>query len=422
LLNIAFIGLGAIGLPIARRLAQHPEIAMSIFDVRADVLEQERALGRVATSIADAVDGVDAVVSVLPADQHVLSVAEELAASGHMDGVTFIDFSTISPRTIEAAAAMLPGSTVLGGALTRSVAAAAIGELSIFVGGDPAGLDGISIVLDQMATDVRRVETAAHAKSLKVVNNMMVSATNILVTDHALLSDVHQVDPRDFVAAVAERGAGSWAFTNQTIKHLLVEEFTPGRFSTAYMHKDVNLSIALASSHGTPAWFAALTSASYRGTEALGLDDHYHPIVGRWVERAAGRPQLMPTTATARRPSTPETARVATLLADTLAVQQGLLSLDGLRLARLEGIELSAAIEHFISGSASNDFLVSLEAGGGHSDVTLRAVIDRLDEVLALAAQQRIPAFGIELSRQYAYSLVAAHGDERSLRELALSA
>jgi hypothetical protein len=66
-MRIGFIGLGAMGLPMARNLAGAAGIDVTFYDVRADVLEQVADLGAAAGSIGELVAGVDAVFTVLPA-------------------------------------------------------------------------------------------------------------------------------------------------------------------------------------------------------------------------------------------------------------------------------------------------------------------------------------------------------------------
>lgn len=413
-MRLAFIGLGAIGLPIARRLALHPDISMSIYDTRADVLAAEAALGRVATSVADAIADAEFILTVLPADAHVQNVAAAVAASAP-EGQVFLDFSTISPRTIDGVATELAhaGVVTLGGALTRSVAAAEAGDLSIFVGGAREHLDRLRPALELMATDIRIVDTAAAAKALKIVNNMVVSSLDVVICDVMLVAARHEVGPHRFVDALTRRGAASWPLRNHIAKHLLTDELAPGRFSTRYMGKDAALAAQLALGHGQPAWFAGLVTAAYRGTDGLGYGDHYHPIVMRWFEHAASAGRITPDTAPAA--SLSRSAEAACeQLCRVVTAQQALITLEALRMIAAEGVEAEEALEHFESGSASNDCGRALLSGSPREAAPdLPAMVDALTTGCLLAAEVGVPALTVEVARNVALALLAAEGPSR---------
>jgi 3-hydroxyisobutyrate dehydrogenase-like beta-hydroxyacid dehydrogenase len=417
--KLAFIGLGAIGLPIARRLALHPDIELSIYDTRGDVLAAEAALGRVASSVADAIRDAEVVFSVLPADAHVRSVGEKIAASP-VAGQIVLDFSTIAPGTMEEVCARLQavGVQALGGALTRSVAAAETGELSIFVGGSGELIAGLRPALDQIATEVRVVATAAAAKALKIVNNMVVSSLDLVICDALLIGARHGVEPSRLVAALARRGADSWPLRNHIAKHLLTGDLAPGRFSTRYMGKDAALASMLAQHRGEPAWFAGMVTAAFRGTDALGFGDHYHPIVMRWIEHAAGQPAVTPSAPTAADLS-PQGQRACRALCRGVVAQQALITLDALRLIAAEGVAVDEALAHLEAGSASNDCVRALRAGGSAGSA-LSAFADDLAAVCGLAADATLPAITFELGRNVALSLVARHGRASTLAQISV--
>jgi 3-hydroxyisobutyrate dehydrogenase-like beta-hydroxyacid dehydrogenase len=397
-MRLAFIGLGAIGLPMARRVALHPDVEMAIFDTRPDVLEAEAALGRVASSIPDAVDGADVVFSVLPADPHVRDVGAEIAAAANA-GQIFLDFSTIAPSTIDA------------------VGAAETGELSIFVGGDGACIDRIRPALDQMATDVRAVATPGAAKALKILNNMQVSSLDLVICDGLLVGAAHGVEAARVVDSLTRNGADSWPLRNHIAKHLLVDDLAPGRFSTRYMGKDAALAAALAEHHDEPAAFAGLVTAAYRGTDALGFGEHYHPVVMRWFERTAGAQPVTPSTLTQREGEASEAE--ATVCRGVVA-QQALISFDALRLVAREGVPVAEALEHFDSGSASNDTVRALLGTGPArlADLTLREIVDDLRAVCSLAAAAPVPALTFEVGKHVALSWASRFGAECTLSEL----
>lgn len=409
-MKLAFVGLGAIGLPIARRLSLHPDISLSIFDTRAEVLEAEAGLGRVARSIGDAISDADVIFSVLPADAHLRAVAEELVAAATA-GQLFVDFSTVAPSTMDAVASQLEeiGVETLGAALTRSVAAAETGDLSIFVGGSRELVERARPAFEQMATDIRVVATVGASKALKILNNMQVSSLDLAICDGLLVGAKHGLAPAELTALLRRRGADSWPLRNHIEKHLLADDLAPGRFSTRYMGKDATLAAELAFERGEPAWFTALVTSAYRGTEALGYGEHYHPVVMRWLEHAIDAdPITAPAAASAELPEAAET------IARGIVALQALISFDALRLAAGEGIPVSESLEHFDSGSASNDFVQAMLSGGrdAAADRRFGGLASDLRAVCGLAATVDAPATTFAVGTQIALSWQSRFGPE----------
>ena len=271
-------------------------------------------------------------------------------------------------------------------------------------------------LLDRLATDVRVLPTAGQAKALKVMNNMIVGATSVMLCDALVLGAAHEVDPRELTNRLAFESANSWALQNQAIKHVLTGELAPGRFSTRYMGKDATLATAVARRHGQPAFFAGLVRAAFRGTTALGLGDHYHPAVVRWFEHAALRPHIPvwgPATENAR------THDAATVIVESIAAQQALLSLDALSLLRLEGIEPTTALPHLQSGSSQNDLIDALISNeSGIAEVTMAEAAERILRALDLADKASVPAWGFEISSHFVAAQIALHGPNATFRQI----
>src|SRR6201985_3549409 len=121
--RIAFLGLGIMGSPMAKRLlaAGYPLTAWNRTASRAEALQAEGA--NVAASPAEAVREADVVITMLADPTAVREVIDGIAR--HLrPGTTLIEASTIGPRALEEVAALLPGSVALVGA-TRTGGAGA---------------------------------------------------------------------------------------------------------------------------------------------------------------------------------------------------------------------------------------------------------------------------------------------------------
>ena len=106
-MKIAFIGLGNMGAPMARNLIKAGH-SLNLFDLNKDILSELAAQGgRISASPKEAAQGVELVITMLPAAAHVRSVwlGEEGVLAGIGEGVPAVDCSTIDPQTARDVAA-----------------------------------------------------------------------------------------------------------------------------------------------------------------------------------------------------------------------------------------------------------------------------------------------------------------------------
>ncbi|MCX4980700.1 NAD(P)-dependent oxidoreductase [Streptomyces sp. NBC_00572] len=145
--RIAFLGLGSMGLPMARRLldAGHPLTVWNRTAAKADALVADGAVR--AASPADAVREADVVITMLADPAAALAVADAIVPALR-PGTHWIDTSTVGPDTVGVLAARLPdGVTLIDAPVMGSVDRAATGELLILAGGDTAP---VAAVLDRL--------------------------------------------------------------------------------------------------------------------------------------------------------------------------------------------------------------------------------------------------------------------------------
>lgn len=418
-MRIGFIGLGAMGLPMGRNLAGAAGVDVTYYDVRADVLEQVAGLGAVAGSIGELVAGVDAIFTVLPADEHVRAVGEEIARAAR-PGQAYVDFSTIHPGTIAEVAKRLDavGVETVGVALTRSTAAAQAGTLALYLGGPAAWIDDLAPAWDAISSERLVLAGPGAAKALKVINNMVVSAIDTLVSEAIVLAAKLGVPAAETTAALGAGGADSWALREHIERYLLPEDLGPGRFSTRYMAKDVRICAQLARSVGLPAFFAGLSRAYYRGSLAHGRGDDYHMIAIRLMEELAnlGRPATSPP------PAGHDAAPALDTIAAAAAAAQTLISLEALALAERSAITPGQAGLGMETGSGGNESLTRLVASVDRDGQTIGQLAAALDAVEAIAESADVPALAFEIAGQLARALGAAHGFDADVRSLVTDA
>jgi 3-hydroxyisobutyrate dehydrogenase-like beta-hydroxyacid dehydrogenase len=397
--KIGLVGLGAMGLPVAERLA-HGGHELALFDVDDARLAAADGLGRRAGSVAEATRGTEAVFTILPADRHVEVVVAEIEAAGTR-GQVVVDLSTIGPATIERVAGRLDGAglTTVSATITRGTAAARRGELVLFVGTD-GGLPGsIRGALGALAAEIHEVGGYGAAKALKIANNVVLCCLDIAMCEAILVGRRVGVDAERLTEQLATGSADSWALRNHIVAHVLTDDLGPGRFSTRNMAKDVGLFLDLATAQGGPASLAGVAAASYRGAIAHGLGEAYHPAVIRWLELGADGSGAVTTAVDG----------AAAVLCRAVAAIQVVIDLEALRSLAAWGIAPAEAAPLLESGSAGND---GLERAVRHLDGDEQLEVERLasdlSELLELANTANVPATMFEVGRQAALASVDA--------------
>jgi 3-hydroxyisobutyrate dehydrogenase-like beta-hydroxyacid dehydrogenase len=396
-MKIGFVGLGAMGLPIARRLAAHADIELALYDVSEARLALADAAGRRASSAADAARGADAVFSVLPADPHVEAVAAEVAGAAPP---LFVDFSTIGPATIERVAASLAraGTTTVSVAITRGAVAAEAGTLALFVGGELP--ESLRPAFAAIATEVRHCGGIGAAKAVKIANNMILACSNVAVCEALVLGRKLGLAAQTVTTAL-ETSAPGWALRNHIVAGVLAGDLGPGHFSTVNMLKDVRLFLELAAAQGLPSPLAGVAAACYRGTIASGFAEHHHPVVVRWLEAGAATDDV-----TSPPPAVGPSPDALDMLCRAVRAVYVLADLDALTVAARSGIAATEAAGHIASGSGANEALdeVAAAVDAGRTPPADGLLAD-LTALLALAGGAETPALIFEAARHAALAL-----------------
>ena len=257
--DIAFIGLGNMGLPMAANLAKAGH-AVTGFDLGADAVDKARAQGlRVAASAAQAVEGAAVVVSMLPASRHVesLFLGDDGLLARLAAGTLVIDCSTIAPaaakRVAEAAAARrLPA---IDAPVSGGTAGAAAGTLTFIVGGEAAALELARPVLQAMGKNVFHMGAAGSGQVAKLCNNMALGVIMAVTGEALALGAAHGLDAKVLSQMMAVSTGRSWATEvcnpwPGVLENAPASRGYTGGFGSDLMLKDLGLAVEAAMASG----------------------------------------------------------------------------------------------------------------------------------------------------------------------------
>ncbi|MCX5226024.1 NAD(P)-dependent oxidoreductase [Streptomyces sp. NBC_00233] len=257
--KIAFIGLGSMGLPMARRLldAGHPLTVWNRTAAKADALVADGAVR--AASAAEAVREADVVITMLADPAAALAVADAIVPVLR-PGIHWIDTSTIGPDTVHGLAARLPeGVTLIDAPVMGSVDRAAAGELLILAGG---GTAPVAEVLDRLGAVTPCGGPGTGAALKLVLINAAIGGVALVAEALALAGSLGL--PRELALRTLAEGPLAGAVGRATA--------TGSYFPVALAAKDVALATAAAELPVLEAVHAALTGdASLRDRDLAAL-------------------------------------------------------------------------------------------------------------------------------------------------------
>jgi 3-hydroxyisobutyrate dehydrogenase len=188
--NIAFIGLGNMGGPMAANLVKAGH-KVAGFDLVDTSREAAKAAGAsIAATAVDAVKGADVVVTMLPAGKHVLSVWTEILPSV-AKGALLIDCSTIDVESAVAAhgLAAKAGVSSVDAPVSGGVGGAQGATLTFMCGGDDKAFAAAKPILEKMGKKIVHCGKAGAGQAAKICNNMILGISMIGVCEAFALAE-----------------------------------------------------------------------------------------------------------------------------------------------------------------------------------------------------------------------------------------
>ncbi|MFO8046962.1 MAG: 3-hydroxyisobutyrate dehydrogenase [Halomonas sp.] len=257
-MNIAFIGLGNMGAPMASNLvkAGHRVTVFDLVESAIQALESEGA--KRGESAEAAARGAEVIISMLPAGAHVkglyLGRNGEPGLLDALDGKPLlIDASTISPedaRTVAAAAAER-GISYLDAPVSGGVGGAKAGILTFIVGGDAAGFDMAKPVLEAMGKNIFHAGENGAGQVAKICNNMLLGILMSGTAEALALGVKNGMDPAVLSEIMKQSSGGNWALNVYNpwpgvMEGAAASRDYQGGFLTDLMAKDLGLAWELA--------------------------------------------------------------------------------------------------------------------------------------------------------------------------------
>lgn len=288
-MNVHFIGVGKMGLPMASHLAAAGH-AVTVSDPSLERCQLARSQGlAVATDPVAAIAAAEVVFSSLPHDAALLSVAAQVAANARL-GSIYIDTSTVSQQaSAEAAQALVAaGVHYLRTTVSGNNKMAEAAQLTVMASGPRASYDTVLPLLQTLGPNQFYLGQAEQARLMKLVVNLMIAQTSAMLSEALTLGRKGGLDWQDMWQVLGASAVGSPIVKAKSVQ-LSQRDFTP-TFTVLQMIKDLDLILGAGQASHVPLPQTALTQQLMHAAVAQGdAGDDYAAII-KAVERSAGLP------------------------------------------------------------------------------------------------------------------------------------
>jgi 3-hydroxyisobutyrate dehydrogenase len=269
-MKIAFLGLGHMGLPMAKNLlaAGHE---LSGFDVVPAAVDAASAAGiAVAPTAAEAVVGAEVVITMFPSGKHVLDAYSGGLLTAASPNTLFIDSSTISVDEAREAHALADaaGHRSLDAPVSGGVVGAEAGTLAFMVGGSEENFAIAQPLLEAMGRRIVHCGGPGLGQAAKICNNMILAISQIAVGEAFVLGERLGLTHQALYDVAANASGQCWALTTNCPVPGPVptspanRDYQPG-FAGSLMAKDLGLALQAIQSTSTDARMGRLAQEIY---------------------------------------------------------------------------------------------------------------------------------------------------------------
>ncbi len=273
--NVAFLGLGVMGYPMAGHLAKRGGHSLSVYNrttAKSEAWVAANGGGRVALTPAEAAKGAEFVFCCVGNDDDLRSVTtgKDGAFSAMTTAAIFIDNTTASADVARelAASAKASGFEFLDAPVSGGQAGAENGQLTVMVGGDEAAFAKAQPVIAHFAKMVNRIGPSGAGQLTKMVNQIAIAGLVQGLAEAVHFGKSAGLDMAAVMDTISKGAAQSWQMENRW-KSMDAEKFDFG-FAVDWMRKDLGIVLDEARRNGASLPVTAIVDQFYGDVQKLG--------------------------------------------------------------------------------------------------------------------------------------------------------
>jgi len=288
--NIAFIGLGNMGAPMAENLLK-AGYSLSVYDLSESATQRlQQAGASVADSPKDAASNAQVIISMLPAGKHVHSVylGENGLLAELPKGTLVIDSSTIAAAdaTAVAEAASNLGIDFLDAPVSGGTGGAVAGSLTFIVGGSAHAFAKAEPILAVMGKNIFHAGDHGAGQVAKICNNMLLGILMAGTAEAINLGVKNGLDPKVLSDIMLQSSGRNWTLEvynpyPQVMENVPSSNGYQGGFMSKLMQKDLNLAMQTAQDTKVETPMGAKATELYEAHTVENGDKDFSSIMGR---------------------------------------------------------------------------------------------------------------------------------------------
>ncbi|HEX3860104.1 MAG TPA: NAD(P)-dependent oxidoreductase [Stellaceae bacterium] len=288
--KVGFIGLGAMGGPMALNLVKHG-FSLVVHDIDASKLTPLTAVGAAVeaspAAVAAAVDRTICIVETTDQAEQVIIGGDGIITTAK-PGHTVLCMSTIDPFAAQRFAKALAerGIAMLDAPVSGGTVRAKSGELSIIVGGAAETYAACEDLFRAMGKNLFHVGDLGHGLAMKLLNNMLGQIQTVAIAEALVFGVKAGLDPHKIYEVIRVSTGASVQFENR-VPRMLKRDFAPGG-TIDISFKDQELETAFAKRLGVPLLLANVSQQVYQMGRAAGLNKKDGSAIVTVLEQLAG--------------------------------------------------------------------------------------------------------------------------------------
>jgi 3-hydroxyisobutyrate dehydrogenase-like beta-hydroxyacid dehydrogenase len=281
--TIGFIGLGVMGEPICRNLAEKCGAPVFASDLNQEPLKRLQKAGVKASGVEEIMTKCSVIFLSLPSGEIVEKLCRD--ANGLLQlsrpGQTIIDLSTSAVSTTRALASdfLLKNVEFIDAPVARTRAAAESGTLAVMVGAKQDVFERVHRLISTFASDIALCGDVGCGQVVKILNNMVLFQTVLAFSEAKAIGEKFGVNADVLFDTFSKGSADSFALRNQGMKSVAPGSFPTKAFSVEYARKDLTYAMRMANDAKVDARGAKTVDYWFQRAIDAGKGDQYYPVV-----------------------------------------------------------------------------------------------------------------------------------------------
>lgn len=288
-MKIGFVGLGIMGMPMAKNLMKYTDVELYVYDINNDAVDRAVRCGAKASSLEEIGKKCNVIFLILPNGMIVQNVifGEHGIAKFLETNSIIVDMSSVTPQESRNCALKLSekGVRFLDAPVSGGEPKAIDGTLAFMVGGKESDFQEIYHLLKYMGASAVHVGPVGAGSVAKLVNQIIVNLNIAAVSEAFVLGTKAGCDPIKIFEAIQHGLAGS-AVLDAKIPLIVSRNFKPGG-KISINHKDIKNALATAHELNAPVPFTSQLFEIFQTMKVHGYMDMDHGFLVHYFEQLA---------------------------------------------------------------------------------------------------------------------------------------